>query len=352
MELRMTTPRQEGYFMPAEWHPHSGCWMTWAASRETFGKAPLAPEEAYREAKKCYGQVAQAISRYEPVFMLTNKPDFEETRALCGPKVTIIEAQIDDGWFRDSGPTFVINESGDIAGVNWVFNGWGGRYPHGKDDEAAGKLLSRLGIKQFESPLVLEGGGIHVDGQGTLLVTESCQLNKNRNPDLSKAQVEEYLREYLNVGKIIWLNGFIPADMTDGHIDGLACFIRPGVVLAASPPDDNHPDYDVLQENLEILRNSTDAKDRPIEVVEMVAPYRHLDNGMILDACYLNFYIANGGVIVPSYNFQEEDRLAYAIFKKQFPKHEIIQLDTEVIHYGGGNIHCITQQQPKVSGIK
>ncbi|MCP4631115.1 MAG: agmatine deiminase family protein [bacterium] len=347
----MTTPRQEGYYMPAEWHPHSACWMAWAASRETFGKAPLAPEEAYREAKKCYGQVAQAISRYEPVFMLTNKPDFEETRALCGPKVTIIEAQIDDGWFRDSGPTFVINESGDIAGVNWVFNGWGGRYPHGQDDEAAGKLLSRLGIKQFESPLVLEGGGIHVDGQGTLLVTESCQLNKNRNPDLSKAQVEEYLREYLNVDKIIWLNGNREQSETDGHVDGLACFIRPGVVLAAVGSDANHPDFDALQENLEILKRSKDAKGRPIRVVEISEPYDYLNNGTLLKGIYANFYMANNAIILPAFDFPEYDQAARNIFKREFPNCEIVQLPTRILLFGGGNIHCITQQQP-VAGIE
>ena len=345
----MTTPRQGGYYMPAEWHPHSACWMAWPSSKETYAEAPEGRDIAFEKAKVAYSKVANAIAGFEPVNMLSNKADAAEVKRLCGNSIQVIEVEIDDGWLRDSGPTFVINQKNELAGIDWIFNGWGNKCAHEKDARVAAEVLALAGVRRFSGPLVLEGGGIHVDGEGTLLATDNCLLNKNRNPDLSKAQVEEYLRTYLNVGKIIWLNGFIAADMTDGHIDGLACFIRPRVVLAASPPDGNHPDYDVLQENLEILRNSTDAKDRPIEVVEMVAPYRHLDNGMILDACYINFYIANGGVIVPSYNFQEEDRLAYAIFKKQFPQHEIIQLDTEVIHYGGGNIHCITQQQPKIS---
>ncbi len=218
--------------MPAEWHPHAACWMAWPSSKETYADAPEGPDIAFEKAKIAYSMVANAIAAFEPVKMLSNNADVGDVKRLCGSSIQVIAVEIDDGWLRDSGPTFVINKKNELAGMDWVFN-------------------------------------------------------------------------------------------------------------------ENHPDHDVLQENLEILRNSSDAKDRPIEVVEMVAPYRGLDNGMILDACYINFYIANGGVIVPSYNFKEEDRLAYAIFKKQFPEHKIIQLDTEVIHYGGGNIHCITQQQPK-----
>jgi agmatine deiminase len=315
---------------------------------ETYREAPEEPEIAFRKVKGAYGRVAEAIARYEPVKMLANEADVAEARRLCGSSVEVHCADIDDGWLRDSGPTFVIDGSGDIAGVNWVFNGWGGRAPHDKDDEVAGKLLSELGIRRFDSPLVLEGGAIHVDGEGTLLVSENSVINENRNPGLSKAAIEAYLTAYLNVEKTIWLNGNIPADMTDGHVDGLACFIRPGVVMAASPSDEDHPDHDVLQENLEILRGSTDAKGRPIEVVELLTPCRPLANGMILDGCYVNFYIANGGVIVPAYNFPEEDRLAFETFERQFPNHEVVQLDTEVIAYGGGNIHCITQQQPMV----
>ena len=342
----MTTPRQDGYYMPAEWHPHSACWMAWASSRETFSKAPLAPEEAYWEAKKCYGQVAQAISRYEPVFMVTNKADVEEARTLCGPKVKIIEVEIDDGWFRDSGPTFVINNSGGIAGVNWQFNGWGSRAPYGKDDKAAGKLLSQVGITQYDAPLVLEGGGIHVDGEGTLLVTESCQLNKNRNPNLSKPQVEEYLRAYLNVDKIIWLNGNRDQSGTDGHVDGLACFIRPGVVLAAVGSDANHPDFDALQENLEILKRSKDARGRRIDVIEVKEPYEYQENGTLLKGIYANFYMANDAIILPAFDFPEYDQAARDIFKREFPDREIVQLPTRILLFGGGNIHCITQQQP------
>ncbi|MCF8069208.1 MAG: agmatine deiminase family protein [Desulfobacterales bacterium] len=343
----MTTPRKEGFYMPAEWKPHTATWMAWPGLVEAYEYAPQGREVAFKMAKKAYSEVAKAIARFEPVNMVAKKADVEEVKQLCGSGINVVEAELDDGWFRDSGPSFVINKTGEVAGVNWVFNGWGNKYTHEYDAKVAGEILDKFGIKRFDCPMTLEGGGIHVDGEGTLLVTENCQLNKNRNPDLSKAQVEDYLREYLNVEKIIWLNGDIPIDETDGHIDGLACFIRPGVVMASTPTDKNHPDYDVLMENLETLRNSTDAKGRKIEVVEMISPCKILENGEIFEGCFMNFYIANGGVIIPAYNFPEEDKIAFEIFKKEFPDHEIVQIDTEVLLHGGGNIHCITQQQPK-----
>lgn len=346
MGVRMATPKENGYYMPAEWHPHAACWMAWAACAETFSKAPLAQGEAYFEAKNCYGRIAQAISRFEPVFMLANKSDMVEAQKLCGPQVKIIEAEIDDGWLRDTGPTFVINKSGGIAGINWIFNGWGGRYPSDKDNNIAGKVISQLGIRQFDSPLVLEGGGIHVDGGGTLLVTESCQLNKNRNPDLSKAEIESYLQNYLNVDHIIWLNGNREGSVTDGHVDGLASFIRPGVVMAAVPSDRSHPDYEALQENLEILNRSKDAKGRAIKVVEVREPYAYLNNGALVKGIYANFYMANGGIILPAFDFAEFDQAALEVFKSEFPNCEIVQLMTRILLFGGGNIHCLTQQQP------
>lgn len=346
----MHTPRQEGYYMPAEWHPHTACWMAWPGLVEAYAEAPQGPVAAFAKAKIAYSRVARTIATFEPVHMVANPDDVAETAELCGPGVNVIAAEIDDGWLRDSGPTFVIHPDGGIAGVDWVFNGWGNKYTHARDARIAEHILDLEGIRRFECPLVLEGGGIHVDGEGTLLVTENCQLNKNRNPGLNKSQVESYLRAYLNVDKIIWLNGDIPIDETDGHVDGLACFIRPGVVMAASPWDKNHPDHDVLQENLETLRTSTDAKGRDLQVVEMPTPYRQSENGDLFEACYINFYLANDAVIVPAYNFAQGDRRALEVLTTQFPERRVVQLDTEVILHGGGNIHCITQQQPAAIG--
>jgi len=335
--------------MPAEWHPHAACWMAWPSEVEAYHQAPEGPAIAFQKAKAAYARVANAIAEFEPVNMIANPADADDVRRLCSGTVKLIVADIDDGWLRDSGPTFLVNPDGRMAGVDWTFNGWGNKCQHAKDALIAEKVLALAGVRRFACPLVLEGGAIHVDGEGTLLVTENSLLNENRNPGLDKARAEAYLKRYLNVEKIIWLNGNIPADMTDGHVDGLACFIRPGVVLAASAADESHPDYDVLQENLATLRASTDANGRDLEVVEMRTPCKKMDTGVIVVPCYVNFYIANGAVIVPAYNWPEEDRRAYETFTRQFPGREVIQLDTEVIHYGGGNIHCITQQQPQPS---
>jgi len=335
--------------MPAEWHPHSACWMAWPASEETFSKAPLDPAKAFSDAKRCYGMIAQTIVRFEPVFMLANQQDISDARELCGSQVTIVDADIDDGWFRDSGPTFLIHKTGKIAGVNWRFNGWGHRAPYGKDNLIASDLLAKLEVKRFDAPFVLEGGGIHVDGQGTLLATESSVLNQNRNPNLSKSQVEDYLCEYLNVSKIVWLNGTRAQSETDGHVDGLACFIRPGVVLTSVGSDAGHPDYETLLENREILLNSKDAKGRRIEVVEIREPYEYLADGTLIKGIYANFYIANGGIILPEFDFPEFDRAALDTLKREFPNYEIVQLPTRILLFGGGNIHCITQQQPAVA---
>jgi len=336
----MTTPRENGFFMPAEWHPHTATWTAWPGLEEAYIEAPMGPEEAMKQAKVCYGEVAQTIARFETVNMLANKGSIEEAKAHCGHTVNIIEAKIDDGWFRDSGPSFVVNTNGEVAGVNWVFNAYGNKYPHENDAKAARFVLDHLGLQCFDCELVQEGGGIHVDGEGTVLVTEHCQLNKNRNPNLTKADVENYLNGYIGVTKVIWLNGDIPYDETGGHIDGLACFIRPGVVMATTTRDKNHPDYEVLKANLETLKNSTDAKGRKLEVIEIDQPAEYIYT------CAMNFYFVNCAVIIPANGFPEYDKYVLNVFKKTFTDREVIQLNTGVILFGGGNIHCITQQQP------
>ena len=341
----MTTPKEDGFFMPAEWHPHIATWMAWPGLEEAYIDAPMGPKEAIKQAKVCYGEVAQTIARFETVNMLANKESIKEAKAHCGPTVNIIEAEIDDGWFRDSGPSFVINDKGEVAGVNWVFNAWGNKYTHEKDARAARFVLDHLGLKCFDCDLVQEGGGIHVDGEGTVLITESCQLNKNRNPDLTKADVEKYLNDYIGVTKVIWLNGDIPCDETNGHIDGLACFIRPGVVMVTTTQDKSHADYAVLNANLETLKNSTGAKGRKLEIIEIDQPAEYIYT------CPINFYFVNDAVIIPAYGFPEYDKYVLDVFKKTFTDREVIQLDTGVVIFGGGNIHCITQQQPATRNI-
>ncbi len=346
----MSTPREEGFHMPAEWEPHVACWMAWPSNEDAYRDAPLGSSVTFRNAKASYAEVARAIARFEPVHMLVNAEDLEEARGLCGPSVRLRTAEIDDGWLRDSGPSFLIDAAGRTAGVDWVFNGWGNKYRHEKDARIARSLLEEEGYACFSCPLVQEGGGIHVDGDGTVLVTESCQLNPNRNPNLSKADVERYLTDYLGVSNVIWLNGGVENDETDGHVDGQACFLRPGVVLAAVCSDPENPDYEVLQDNLAILRRSTDAHGRPLEIIEIEMPYKTLEDGTPVSGYYVNFYFANGAIILPAFGFAKEDLQARDFFAREFPERKIVQIPTHDISFGGGNIHCITQQQPAPAG--
>ena len=346
----MSTPREEGFHMPAEWEPHAACWMAWPSNEEAYRDAPLGSSVTFQNAKASYAEVARAIARFEPVRMLVNEEDLEHARELCGASVQLRAAEIDDGWLRDSGPSFLIDAAGRTAGVDWVFNGWGNKYRHEKDARAARTLLEQEGYACFSCPLVQEGGGFHVDGDGTVLVTESCQLNANRNPDLSKADVDRYLIDYLGVSNVIWLNGGVENDETDGHVDGQACFLRPGVVLAAVCSDPDNPDYEVLQDNLAILRRSTDARGKPLEIIEIEMPYKVLEDGTPVAGYYVNFYFANGAIILPAFGFPKEDLQARDFFAREFPEREIVQIPTHDISFGGGNIHCITQQQPAAVG--
>jgi len=343
----MSTPKDEGFYMPAEWHLHVACWMAWPSHEGAYSLAPLGASAAFDNAKTSYAEVARAIARFEPVHMLVNEEDFEDAQRRCGPSVKLRIAELDDGWLRDTGPSFLIDDAGRSAGVSWTFNGYGNKYPHEKDALLARTILEQEGYECFPCDLVQEGGGIHVDGDGTVLVTENCQLNENRNPNLSKAEVEQYLIDYLNVSNVIWLNGHIKNDETDGHVDGQACFLRPGVVLASAALDPNHPDYEVLGENLEILRRSTDAHGKPLEIIEIDMPVKALEDGTMVSAYYVNFYMANGGIILPAFGFPGADQQARELFIREFPDHEVVQLSTGVISFGGGNIHCITQQQPR-----
>lgn len=229
-------------------------------------------------------------------------------------------------------------------------NGWGGRYPDFEDDqEVAALVASRAGAHWFEAPLVLEGGAIHTDGEGTLLTTEQCLLNPNRNPDMDRSQVETHLRDYLGVSTIIWLPRGLEDDETDGHIDEIACFARPGLVLAVSTDDRGDGNYDILQDNLERLRGATDAAGRPLEVVTLPQPPRRdYEDGTRIALSYVNLYLANGAVIAPAFEVAEDER-AHRILREAFPDRKVIPVPAGDIAIGGGGIHCITQQQPALT---
>ncbi len=302
----------------------------------------------FEAAKRAQANVAKTIARFEPVVMLVDARDLAQARELCGPGVEARELPIDDGWFRDNGPTFAIDGRGGRIGIHWQFNGWGGRNPVEKDRLAAGRVLAQEGIECVAAPFVLEGGSIHVDGEGTLLTTEECLLNPNRNPTLGRAEIEHNLREYLGVETIIWLKGGPVDDVTDGHVDMVAAFTRPGQVVCLTCEDPRDANYRVLRENREILRGARDARGRRLELIEVPQPPAHAieQTGKRLGLSHVNFYMANGAIVLPEYGEAPFDERALGIFRELFPRDEVVAVATREILYGGGNIHCITQQEP------
>ncbi len=335
------TPVDDGFFMPAEWAPHERCWMAWPCRGSLWG-------EGLAAARVAYAAVAKAISGFEPVTMLANAEELDEARAQCGDAVTCQVMPLDDSWMRDFGPSFLVDGKGGLAGVDWGFNAWGGKFqPYDQDALVAERLLSQLGVKRYGAPLVLEGGSIHVDGEGTLLTSEECLLNPNRNPDLGRADIEELLRRYAGVESFVWLGEGLDKDETDGHVDNIACFVRPGVVMAVTCDDPADRNHAILKDNLARLAKARDAKGRALEVVELPLPRepRYLD-GQRLALSYVNYYIANGGVVMPSFG-DANDAQAFDIVSKAFPERKVVQVEVGAILVGGGGIHCITQQQPR-----
>jgi len=336
----LSRPAEDGFFMPAEWAPHSRCWMEWPCRVETWGDRIEAARDAYAE-------VATAIARFEPVTMITKPKNVAEVSLRAGPGVSTFSLPHDDSWMRDNGPTFVVNGRGQVAGVNWRWNAWGNNYPdHKRDAAVAGAVLEHLKMRRYAADFVLEGGAIHSDGEGTLLTTESVLLNPNRNPTLGRAELEELLAAYLGIRKVIWLGRGLQDDDTDGHVDELACFVRPGVVAALSESDPADANHAALADNLARLRAATDAAGRSLEVVEIAQPRpRTLPDGRRMALSYINFYIANGGVILPAFEDPQDDR-AFETVARLFPDREVVQVPALDVHVGGGGIHCITQQQP------
>ncbi|MDY6991564.1 MAG: agmatine deiminase family protein [Pseudomonadota bacterium] len=340
----MTTPIADQFYMPAEWHPHERCWMAWPcrAASWPFGLA---------RARASYLTVAQAITQFEPLTLLAPPSEIEEVRWLCGPEIEIISLPYDDSWLRDTAPTFVINAQGQLAGLDWQFNAWGEQREsladYQQDALLAQNMLDYLQLRRYPIPLIAEGGALHVDGQGSVLVTEQCLLNPNRNPNLNASDVEALLQQALGIQQVIWLGEGLEDDETAGHIDNLACFIAPGVVMALSCNDPRDSNYMILKDNLRRLHHATDAQGRHLEIIEIEQPQARDDqDGLRLTLSYINFYRANGGVIVPTFG-DEADEAAIATFKQVFPDQPIVPVYALDLTYGGGGIHCITQQQPQ-----
>jgi len=335
----LPTAAAAGFHMPAEWEPHERCWMAWPCRAETWGDNLGATQHAYAD-------VANAISEFEPVTMLALDRDTEIAASLCSEKVSIMPAEIDDSWMRDNGPNFVVNDSGELAASLFHFNAWGGKYkPWAKDAAIGHRIAEFLGVRTFSAPIFMEGGGINVDGQGTLLTTEQCVLNVNRNPGMTKEEAEQVFRDSLGVEKILWMPGDPDDTETDGHVDGIACFVGPGKVLVEICPGEGTQRYDNMQANLNAIRGAKDAISRALEIVLIEEAYEAERTNDIFASSYINFYIANGGIVMPRFGI-DRDEDARKNLAALFPDREVVQVDLPDIAIGGGGIHCITQQQP------
>ncbi|WP_217592589.1 agmatine/peptidylarginine deiminase [Cohnella sp. GbtcB17] len=337
-------PRDLQYKMPAEWARHERTFMSWPV-RDSM----VYPDD-HESVCGGYAQVVLAIAEFEPVSVLVNEADLAlAKRHLDAPGIELVPIAHSDAWLRDNGPTFLVGPNGELGGVNWRFNAWGGKYaPWDLDDAVAPQILERLGVRRFGAPVVMEGGSIHVDGEGTLLTTEECLLNVNRNPELSREQIAELLKQYVGIDKIIWLNRGLAGDETDGHVDNIACFAAPGKVIIQTCYDPSDENYEITQENLRILREATDAKGRKLEIVELPQPPLASFEESRLTLSYLNFYFVNGGIILPVFGgaAEETDREAARILAETFPDRRIRTVDGMAIIKEGGNVHCTTQQMP------
>src|SRR3954452_2543012 len=328
--------------MPAEWVEHERTLMCWPARIELWG-------QGLPQAKRDYAAVAQAIAAFEPVLMVAPPGARAEVRRMCGRGVDVLELPIDDSWVRDSGPIFVTGAGGRRAGVDFGFNGWGGKFlPCDRDDALPRAVRAELGVDRFEAPLVLEGGSICVDGEGTLITTAQCLLHPSRNPQLGREEIEALLADYLGIEIVIWLpHGLVEDNDTDGHVDNVAAFVEPGRVLLQTVADPRSPNHERLQENLDCLREATDARGRAIEVVELdvlpMAPVRGLPGCVP----YTNLYVANGVVVVPvAGDDPDRDAGVLAMLARTCAGREVVPVPGRMLAEGGGGVHCITQQVP------
>ncbi len=376
IDIYKSHPAADGFRMPAEFDHHEGTILIWPVRPGSW------PYDG-KEAKQTFLQIATAIAEGEKVFLCADAEHFEEMKSAAAEymeknaldwniaeNLVFLEIPSDDSWARDVGPTVVVDGNGDRRGISWKFNAWGGTYnglysSWDKDDAFAEQFLDQRGMDMYDaSDFVLEGGAIHTDGDGTLVVTESCLLSPGRNPELTKEQIEERLKEMLCVEKVIWLPCGIFNDETDEHVDNVFAFTAPGEAVLAWTDDENDPQYEMSCKDLEVLENETDARGRKIKVHKMLIPKEPVciteydlkgldaeegederEDGERLAASYVNFYIANTCVLMPVFG-DAHDEKAVELLTALFPDRKIVQIPARSIIVGGGNIHCITQQIP------
>jgi agmatine deiminase len=359
--LCTSLPANDGFRMPAEFEPHAKTWMLWPERPDNW-------RDAARYAQRAFIDVATAISQFEPVIMGVNPSQYETARHLLPEFVQVIEIPNDDAWMRDCGPTFIINDVGEVRGIDWLFNAWGGvdsgLYASWELDDGVSEIVMEIeGLDRYKPNIVLEGGSIHVDGEGTLITTEECLLNLNRNPGLAKNEIEQVLKSYLNVSKIIWLGRGVYNDETSGHVDNLCCYLEPGVVALTWTDDHHDPQYEISLDALRRLELATDALGRKLVIhkihqpnpvilteieaqgVQVIPGTKPRLMGDRMAASYINFYTCNGGAVVPTFD-DPHDPLALKTLQSLMPRRKVIGVPAREILLGGGDIHCITQQQP------
>ncbi|HEX6887266.1 MAG TPA: agmatine deiminase [Candidatus Nanopelagicales bacterium] len=361
MHALPSTPAGDGFRMPAEWEPHAGCYLVWPERPDNWrlGGKP---------AQAAFAAVAEAIATAEPVTVLVSAGQYVNARQRLPRHIRVVEMTTNDAWVRDTGPTFVVNGAGELRAVSWQFNAWGGLrgglyFPWDADDLVGPKVADLERCQRYLPELVLEGGSIDVDGQGTVLTTEECLLNPNRNPELTREQVEALLCSHLGATRVIWLPRGVHLDETDGHVDNFARFVAPGVVMLTWTDDRDDPQWQRSNEALAILREAQDARGRPLEVITLHQPgpititaeeaagvdpipgSQPRTEGERLAGSYVNSYVGNGIVVLPVFD-DAHDAAAVAAYEQMFPGRRILTVPGREILLGGGNVHCITQQVP------
>ena len=331
-----STPIADGYYYPAEWEKHEYTIMVMPPSQ--ILKAYGIPLDDVRDQ---WADVANTLNEYEPVLMVVAPKEVRDAKRLLSSDIEIVDLPVNDGWARDSGPMYVVNGKGQRRVAGFTFNGWGAKVPHYQDDALLkARLCDHLKESMYPIDLVLEGGAVTVDGEGTLITTEQCLLHENRNSASDKAQVEKVLNESLGTKKVIWLNkGLTPDPITDGHVDGIAAFAEPGTVLLHTTDDKRDPNFKICNDARRRLQGTTDARGRKLEVIEVP-----LDG----EISNINFYIANGCILVPITTDPKQDNRPVGILKEVFNDYKVIGIDSRILGEGGGGIHCITQQVPVV----
>lgn len=332
------TPKSQGFYMPAEWAPHKRTWMMWPCRAEVW--------DDMDKTRANYVDVAHAIRAFEPLTMVVRAEDRAAAHNLLGGDIDLLVHPIDDSWARDAGPNVLVDGKGNRAAACFEFNAWGGKYdPFDGDNSVAEAISDAADLRVFTSNLIAEGGGISVDGEGTILTTESCFPNANRNPDWTRDQIEAELLDMLGADKVIWLPGNVEETETDGHVDGVATFSEPGVALIQDVVPGGHEWNDIHAANIAALEGQRDAKGREIKLIKMPdASCVQIPGQEICDS-YVNSYVCNGAVIMPRYDIREDGQ-AREILQDAFPGRQMVEVDISFIATGGGGIHCITQQEP------